>query len=97
MRIRHYGFLDNRFRKEKLALCRELLGVSVNGEADDELDDAQSEHEIEQCEPQHLLAMPEVWSGPHENRGIDSPNCAALPDPKTQYFAIASSTDGGRL
>lgn len=25
MRIRHYGFLANRFREEKLALCRELL------------------------------------------------------------------------
>jgi CRISPR-associated endonuclease Cas1 len=27
MRIRHYGFLANRFREEKLALCRELLEV----------------------------------------------------------------------
>ena len=27
MRIRHYGFLANRFRREKLALARRLLGV----------------------------------------------------------------------
>ena len=28
MRIRHYGFLANRFRSEKIALCRKLLEVS---------------------------------------------------------------------
>ncbi len=28
MKIRHYGYLANRYRKKKLALCRELLGVS---------------------------------------------------------------------
>jgi hypothetical protein len=27
MKIRYYGFLANRFRREKLALCRQLLGV----------------------------------------------------------------------
>jgi hypothetical protein len=27
-RIRYYGFLGNRYRKEKLARCRELLGMS---------------------------------------------------------------------
>ncbi len=49
MRIRHYGFLGNRFRKQKLTLCRELLDVSVNDEADDELDDARSEYQPEHC------------------------------------------------
>jgi hypothetical protein len=29
VRIRHYGFLANRCRREKVALCRELLGVSA--------------------------------------------------------------------
>jgi hypothetical protein len=29
VRIRHYGFLANRVCREKLALCRELLGVGV--------------------------------------------------------------------
>jgi len=28
MRIRYYGFLSNRSRKEKIALCRKLLGIS---------------------------------------------------------------------
>jgi hypothetical protein len=28
MKIRHYGFLANRYRRQKLALCRELLGPS---------------------------------------------------------------------
>ena len=28
-RIRHYGFLGNRHRAEKLALCRQLLAISA--------------------------------------------------------------------
>ncbi len=28
MRIRHYGFLGNRYRQVKLALCRRLLGIA---------------------------------------------------------------------
>jgi len=28
-RIRYYGFLGNRFRQEKLARCRELLGMTL--------------------------------------------------------------------
>ncbi len=28
-RIRYYGFLGNRFRQEKLALCRQLLGMAI--------------------------------------------------------------------
>jgi len=29
MRIRHYGFLGNRHRQTKLALCRTLLGIAT--------------------------------------------------------------------
>ena len=36
MRIRHYGFLANCHRREKLALCRQLLGVSASDKSDDE-------------------------------------------------------------
>ena len=37
MHIRHYGFLANRFRQRKLALCRQLLGVGEDaGDADTE-------------------------------------------------------------
>ena len=27
MRLRYYGFLSNRYRRDKIARCRELLGV----------------------------------------------------------------------
>jgi Putative transposase len=30
VRIRHYGLLANRHRREKLALCRELLGAAAS-------------------------------------------------------------------
>ena len=36
VRIRHYGLLSNRCRKEKLRLCRRLLGTVVEPEADTE-------------------------------------------------------------
>jgi hypothetical protein len=32
VRIRHYGLLSNRRRREKLAVCRQLLGVSASSE-----------------------------------------------------------------
>jgi hypothetical protein len=35
VRIRHYGLLANRHRREKLALCRELLGAAAASEAED--------------------------------------------------------------
>jgi hypothetical protein len=35
VRIRHYGLLANRHRREKLALCRELLGGAVASEGGD--------------------------------------------------------------
>jgi ribosomal protein L37AE/L43A len=34
VRIRHYGLLANRHRQEKLARCRELLGIAVTPQAD---------------------------------------------------------------
>jgi hypothetical protein len=34
VRIRHYGLLANRHRQEKLARCRELLGMTVTPQAD---------------------------------------------------------------
>ena len=35
VRIRHYGLLANRHRREKLALCRELLGAAAASEGED--------------------------------------------------------------
>lgn len=64
MRIRYYGFLSNRFRKKKLTLCRELLGVSVNDEATDDLDDAQqSEHETERLQSERRTRCPQCRVG----------------------------------
>jgi hypothetical protein len=64
MRIRHYGFLANRFRREKLALCRELLGVSLNDEVADDLGDAhQSEHETERLQSKHRPRCPKCGVG----------------------------------
>jgi ribosomal protein L37AE/L43A len=34
VRVRHYGLLANRSRREKLARCRELLGLAVTPQAD---------------------------------------------------------------
>src|SRR3954447_26874828 len=34
VRIRHYGLLANRHRQEKLARCRDLLGMAVTRQAD---------------------------------------------------------------
>jgi hypothetical protein len=34
VRVRHYGILGNRHRQEKLALCRELLGVGQTSQED---------------------------------------------------------------
>ena len=34
VRVRHYGLLANRHRREKLARCRELLGMAVAPQAD---------------------------------------------------------------
>jgi hypothetical protein len=61
MRIRYYGFLANRFRKEKLELCRQLLGADpveaieatevVGGPASDAPTKATSqEHRCPKCE-----------------------------------------------
>jgi Putative transposase/Transposase zinc-binding domain len=36
VRIRHYGMLANRHRREKLAVCRELLGGATASEVEDE-------------------------------------------------------------
>jgi hypothetical protein len=63
MRIRHYGFLANRFRKEKLALCRKLLGVSAEHEADTERDDHQSEREAVALETERGPRCPKCNTG----------------------------------
>ncbi len=45
MRIRHYGFLANRYRKQKLEQCRRLLDVRIVDVDVDSTDDGTSDRE----------------------------------------------------
>jgi len=54
--IRHYGFLANRFRRQKLDLCRRLLGTPADPNADepahdasDILDAVDPGHDVSRC------------------------------------------------
>jgi len=44
-RIRYYGFLGNRYREEKLALCRQLLGMPTNPPPAEESKDYRERYE----------------------------------------------------
>jgi len=48
-RIRHYGFLANRRRAAKLALCRRLLDAPSQASPAEQLQDAVSSHRPERC------------------------------------------------
>lgn len=48
-RIRHYGFLANRRRAAKLALCRRLLDASLQASIAEQRQDAVSSHWPERC------------------------------------------------
>jgi hypothetical protein len=43
MRIRHYGYLANRHRREKLEICRRLLGCAAPAAAPADIEPAASE------------------------------------------------------
>lgn len=54
VRIRHYGFLANRVRREKVALARRLLGVRDEAEksttgGDEFAGNENQENELERC------------------------------------------------
>jgi Putative transposase len=48
-RIRHYGFLANGHRAQKLALCRELLDVPPSSPAAEQIGDAARLHAADHC------------------------------------------------
>jgi hypothetical protein len=53
MRIRHYGFLGNRCRRQKLALCKELLGEPQSSDAQaDSTPEVGGDHETESFDVQ---------------------------------------------
>jgi hypothetical protein len=48
MRIRHYGFLANRCRRQKIVLCRELIGESADSDAvTDSMSTDDEDHKIQ--------------------------------------------------
>ena len=71
VRVRHYGLLANRHRQEKLARCRELLGMAVTPQADT----APSEPEPVMPRPRNDSdadpGLSPMWCGPDDrDRGI---------------------------
>ncbi|GJL90291.1 MAG: putative transposase y4qJ [Minwuia thermotolerans] len=68
VRIRYYGFLANRWRVERLKLCRELLGVASKVETTtDEEEEAASEGEVVQA------ACPKCGEGRMLRAGLVAP------------------------
>jgi hypothetical protein len=68
MRIRHYGFLSNRNRKEQLELCRRLLGVTSACDANESVqenvvgDDDHQALPCPTCKAGKLLLLCEIPS-----------------------------------
>ena len=81
MRIRHYGFLSNRNRKEQLELCRRLLGVTSACDANESVQEKVQENVVGDddhqalpcptCKAGKLLLLCEIpspWVSPHQYR-----------------------------
>ncbi len=79
VRIRHYGFLSNRSRKEKLLLCRRLLGSLVQPDAEpaSSTDAASIEWLCPRCHTGRMLIVARLprWEAGPEPR-MNSPNAA---------------------
>ncbi len=64
MKIRHFGFLSNRHKRDKLAKCRELLGElpesTEAGSADDDSEVYSSRRVCACCGSEHLLPRREI-------------------------------------
>jgi hypothetical protein len=82
MRIRYYGFLANRFRQEKLAHCRELLGVIASSEKTDvsesEINDHEDHKQEAVSENQHR-SCPECGEGTLVNVETLQPTSGIVP------------------
>ncbi len=68
-RIRYYGFLGNRYRKEKLARCRELLGMPKPTPLPASVE---SEHQLDYHDHVEQLTGVSLWECPtcHQGRMI---------------------------
>lgn len=57
VRIRHYGFLSNRFRHERIALIRQILGQDSAPEAAPPESTSESKHDSDTPEDTHLCPL----------------------------------------
>ena len=77
VRIRHYGLLSNRSRKQKLLLCRRLLGSVVESDTEParSTDAASIEWECPLCQKGAMLIVAKLprWGAGPEPR-MNSPN-----------------------
>lgn len=63
MRIRHYGYLANRYRKEKLETCRRLLGCAAQPDAPADLEAAEGEPREEGGTAEATIRCPACKAG----------------------------------
>ena len=79
-RIRYYGFLANRYREQKLARCRELLGMPAPGPATSKTSTDYSDRYEE-------LTGSSLWKCPvcHQGRMLDDRDLAAKPTQVSQH------------
>jgi hypothetical protein len=75
-RIRYYGFLGNRYRQQKLALCRSLLGMPSSGTTAQVKDYRQRYEELTGCS---LLLCPQCRRGKMVVAEIFQPFVRRLP------------------
>jgi hypothetical protein len=63
MRIRHYGYLANRYRRQKLTTCRRLLGCDAPAEPQRDVDPPESEPGEHAGETQTAIRCPACQTG----------------------------------
>jgi hypothetical protein len=63
MRIRHYGFLANRYRQQKLQTCRRLLGCDEPAQAQRGAEQAPSQVSAETAETETVICCPVCKTG----------------------------------
>jgi hypothetical protein len=82
VRIRHYGFLANRVCREKLALCRTLLGIATTPEA------ATSEPSSEAKETLEEVTAAEVCPSCGVGRMVSIATLPAIPVNRREWGPI---------
>jgi hypothetical protein len=82
VRIRHYGFLANRVCREKLALCRELLGVETTPEP------VAAAHAVEPKETVEGVPAANVCPSCGEGRMVIVASFPAIPVSRRQWGPI---------